>query len=231
MRSVGERTDLGCAGPTCASNSQAAAFTKTKRSSLRVASGQRTPHQGPRGFTLLELMVVLVVLTIVSTAIMARAGLQTADSAFRRYSDDILDTFVAARARAIDEQTRVFLTMRPEGVDLEWMNPDTGVRELLWVHREGNYGGGVIASAVCNAGLYNGVIAPGESLKNSGVACLTDKQELLFLPDGSFRFDQAQDAPSGVTAILLREENSQRVGTVVEVFPGGNVRSVNNVLF
>lgn len=223
--------DLGCPGLHCAQDPNPAPSATQTRPGLGVASVLRAHHYVARGFTLLELMVVLVVLTIVSTAIMARAGLQTADSSFRRYTDDVLDTVVAARARAIDDQTRVFLTMRPTGVTLEWINPDTGVREHLWAHSEGNYGGGVISDLACNAGLYNGVVAPGETRSNSAVACLTDKQELLFLPDGSFRFDKAQNAPAGVTAVVLREINGQRMGTVIEVFPGGNVRSIDNVVF
>lgn len=183
------------------------------------------------GFTLLELMVVLVVLTIVATAMVSRAGIETADSAFRRYSADVVDTVLAARARAIDDQTRVFLTMQPTGVDLEWMDPDTGIREHLWSHSESTYGGGVISDSSCNGGLYNGVVAPGEPAASASVGCITEAQELLFLPDGSFRFAGAQTAPAGVTAVIIRKDGGRKTGTVIEVFPGGNVRRLNNVVF
>lgn len=175
--------------------------------------------------------MVMVVLTIVSTAAMSKMGLYTADSAFRKYSADIADSFLKARSYAIDEQTRVFLTMQPDGVDLEWMNPDTGVRELVWRHRESQYGGGLIAAATCNGGLYNGVVAPGETPHEATFACITTAQELTFFPDGSFGFAGAAGAPAGVTAILARNDSGGRVGTVIEVYPGGNIRRVDNVVF
>lgn len=176
-------------------------------------------------------MVVMVVLTIVATATISRAGLKSADSAFRQYTADVMDTFLAARARAIDDQTIVFLTMDPEGVDLAWIDPDTGLRELLWAHREGNYGGGILSTSTCNGGLYNGVVAPGETLPESSFACITEAQELRFMPDGSFRFAGAQDAPAGVTAIVTRDEGGVRVASVIEVYPGGNIRKIDNVNF
>lgn len=176
-------------------------------------------------------MIVLVVLTIVATATMSRAGLQNADTAFRDYTSDILDSFLTARARAIDDQTPVFLTMQPEGVDLEWIDPDTGLRELIWMHREANYGGGVIKDKACNGGLYNGVVAPGETRATSSFACITQAQQLTFMPDGSFRFAGAQGAPAGVTAVVAREAEGGRIGTVIEVYPGGNIRRIDNVRF
>lgn len=175
--------------------------------------------------------MVLVVLTIVSTAVMSRVGLHTADSAFRKYSADVVDSFLKARARAIDEQTRVFLTMRPDGVDVEWIDPDTGLRELMWHYREDWYGAGVISDSTCNGGLYNGVVAPGETRHEESFACITVEQELVFYPDGGFGFASAAGAPAGVTAILAREENSGRIGTVIEVYPGGNIRKLDNVVF
>lgn len=175
--------------------------------------------------------MVLVVLTIVATAVMSKVGLHTADSAFRKYSADVVDSFLKARSRAIDEQTRVFLTMKPEGLKVEWIDPDTGVRALLWALHEDRYGGGVISTSSCNGGLYNGVVAPGETPHEASFACITAEQELVFFPDGSFGFAAAAGPPAGVTAILARQDTSGKVATVIEVYPGGNIRKRENVVF
>lgn len=193
---------------------------------------QTLVRRGFAGFTLLELMVVMVVLTIVSTATMSRLGLQSADRIFRRYSADVYDTILSAQSRAVDDQTKIFLTIESDGVTLAWTDPDTGAREPLWSYTLENYRGGLLKDSTCNGGI-EGVVPPGETEEKQTFSCQSGTKELLFLPDGTFKLLGSQNSSAGLTLVLARNlpSGSKRTATVIEVFPGGNIRKRDNVIF
>lgn len=228
----------------CSSHPRATCARPTKlarrTSVLRLGPGQKSGPAAQRalaqrcaaGFTLLELMVVMVVLTIVSTATMSRLGLQSADRIFRRYSADVYDTILAAQSRAVDDQTKVFLTIESDRVALAWADPDTGARELLWAHALQNYAGGLLKDSTCNGGVV-GVKPPGKTQETPTFTCETGSKELLFLPDGKFQLMGSQNSSTGLTLVLARDlpAGSKKAATVIEVFPVGNIRKRENVIF
>lgn len=183
------------------------------------------------GFTLMELMVVVAILTIVATATMTSVSKHSFDSAYRLYVDDAYSSMIAARSRAIDDQTRVFLEMDKDGIELDWINPNTGKEENLWVHRIQNYGGQVLVGDVCNYGLFDGVHAPSEKgpEKDPDLSCTTSKQRLTFFPDGTFDLSTSVLSTSGVTMVIADRRVKTADLALIELFPGGNIRKTDHV--
>src|SRR5689334_15779103 len=95
------------------------------------------------GFTLVELMIVLSVITIV--AVIAFVGIRNNqwEGAYMRFTDDLVGTMIQARNRAIDDQTIVRVEVSEDRLEVYWIDPEApppdptvmGSGVFLW----GNY--------------------------------------------------------------------------------------------
>ena len=83
-----------------------------------VRGGRRTPHSSGAlrkdvrarkalGFTLIEVMIVVVVLSIVATIAFVGIGQNRFEGKYREFTGEIIGLITTARNRAIDDQTLV----------------------------------------------------------------------------------------------------------------------------
>jgi prepilin-type N-terminal cleavage/methylation domain-containing protein len=107
------------------------------------------------GFTLVELMIVLGVITIV--AVIAFSGIRNNqwEGAYMRFTDDLVGTMIQARNRAIDDQTVVRVEVSVDRVEVFWIDPEAPVPDptvmgsgtFLWGNYRDRIDGGLIAAS------------------------------------------------------------------------------------
>jgi prepilin-type N-terminal cleavage/methylation domain-containing protein len=185
------------------------------------------------GFTLLELMAVMVLLTIVSTAMFTGLAVHTFDSAHRRFLDDVYGLVVQARNRAIEDQTEVVVRMTRTVFSMRVVDPITHVEsEWMRFDLERLYNR-ALQTDVCFLGVYAGVTAPGMTspVASTPTACMSDTQDFSFLPDGSFSSPVLTGPGQGLTLVSAdRRIPARPKYALIELFPGGAMRRIDNVV-
>ena len=192
-----------------------------------------------RGFTLIELMVVLLVLTIV--AVVAFIGIRNNqwEGAYERFTDDLVGTMIQARNRAIDDQTVVRVEVSEDRVEVFWIDPQTpppdpevmGTGTFLWGNYRDRVDGGLIAQEACITGMEPGITPPSQA-NNAQLptGCGTDlPKSILFQPDGGFRLADNPQPDAGMTMVIQDASSQQVWYSIIEMFPGGLIRKIDEI--
>lgn len=175
-------------------------------------------------------MIVLSVMTIV--AVVAFVGIRNNqwESAFYRFTDDLVGSMIQARNRAIDDQTTVRVEVQADRLEVFWTDPDTKDEVFLWGNYRDRVDGGLIAGEACITGMALGISAPSEN--NDAVmptACLANPQSIVFQPDGSFELVDDPYPGAGMTLVIQDASNSATTYSIIEMFPGGLIRKFDDI--
>ena len=206
------------------------------RSSIKVFTAgrnrkiARSQTRGEVGFTLVELMIVLSVITIV--AVVAFIGIRNNqwEGAYLRFTDDLVGSVIQARNRAIDDQTQVRIEVKDASLEVFWTDPETKGEVLLWGNYRDKIDGGLLGDQACITGMAAGISPPSEA--NDAVlpeSCLGGPQSLIFLPDGSFVDPNAPLEDAGVTLVIKDQSSDAVQYSIIEMFPGGLIRKFDEM--
>ena len=191
------------------------------------------------GFTLIELMIVLSVITIV--AVVAFVGIRKNqwEGAYMRFTDDLVGTMIQARNRAIDDQTQVRVEVSEDRLEVYWIDPDDppsdtsvfGSGTFLWGNYRDRFDGGMIADAACITGMEPGITPPSEANDaEMPVACGTDlPKAIIFGPDGGFTLADDPLPDAGMTMVIRDTSSAQVYYSIIEMFPGGLIRKFDEI--
>ena len=161
----------------------------------------------PRGFTLVELMVVVAIVAILSAILFSVAGRTYGGATAARVADQLAANLNFVRTRAL-------ATRRVHRVEI---HPDTGQLLVYCAPTQGmalsNYTGSGSGSSVTVQGVMRIVIPNGVTIstvvqgaKGSGTSVTTSTAEydLDFYPDGSSR---PSDASANASTIFVSDKN------------------------
>lgn len=206
---------------------------------LGQASAVQPEHRAlprPRhgGFTLIELMVALAIVTLLGTIVVGSFRQNDARTAYARFVDDLHGAIVTARHLAIDDQTRVRVRIAAAGVQVQTLNPATDIWTFVRLaERDEGRGTGPQSSgdAACVLAVHGGIPTPSRrSDQEVTTSCLAGAVILTFEPDGRFSADVDGPENAGVSIWV----GDRRITTAVEfsliqLFPGGHSRVFNDV--
>ncbi|GEM_PF-4035215 len=184
------------------------------------------------GFTLIEMMIVLVVLTIVGTIAFAGMSRHRFEGAYAEFTDDLAGALVRSRNHAIDFQTRVSVTIsagqliaRNEEPEDNPGDPGTDATEFWAVNRSA-LEGGLLENEACIRGFMVGVQKDDGDLPED---CLAGEQTITFLPDGSFELAGTDYLDGQGATMVVSDDRTETVYTLIEIFPGGYIRTFDKV--
>ncbi len=183
-----------------------------------------------RGFTLIELMIVLAVLTIVSVVAFIGIRNNQWEGAYYRFTDDLLGSLVQARNRAIDEQTTVRVEIQSDRLEVFVTDPESKQENFEWGNYRENIDGGLLGEQACITGMALGISAPSEV--NDAVLpedCLGGIQDIIFQPDGSFSLVDDPSPDAGMTMVIRDGSSASIQYSIIEMFPGGLIRKFDEI--
>lgn len=191
---------------------------------------------GSAGFTLIELMVVLVVLLVVGSIAFAGFRQDEVQGQSRRFIDDVEGLLIKGRNLAIDQQTQVRVDIESTGLTLTAFDTVTDTWDLVDRALMLDSNGALLTQddRVCIYGLQSGVQAPSQAVEVVPPDdCVGQQQRLQFEPDGSFSDPDATfgtvDNAGATLWIGDRSVSGQTKLTMIQVFPGGLIRSFEEV--
>lgn len=200
------------------------------------ASSSHARRTSTRGFTLIELMVVIAIVSLAGAMTLVGMRGDGFSGAYRRMVDEFAGTLVQARHQAMDDQARVRFSVFGDRVEVRSWNATTKQWDAVKAVRIAEQDGGALAADVCIYGFQSGVRPPSQAVvEDRPTTCLDaqTEQRIEFQPDGSFSIpDDSVDvlANSGVTMWFgdNRIPGQTRYG-MIEVFVGGLVRTFPEV--
>jgi prepilin-type N-terminal cleavage/methylation domain-containing protein len=188
------------------------------------------------GFTLIELMTVLIILAIAGAVAFAGFRVDQVRGQTRRFIDDVQGLIIQARNFAIDQQRPVTVTVESTTVVVTVLDPVTNVVQT--VDAAGlHHGGATLLLAdgrVCVYGLQSGVQAPAFAQDLPPPQdCVGAPQQLRFEPDGSFTDpnNSFSTIPNAGASLWIGDRSipNQTKLSVIQIFPGGLVRSFEEI--
>jgi prepilin-type N-terminal cleavage/methylation domain-containing protein len=197
------------------------------------------PAKRERGFTLVELMIVVSVIAVVATIAFVGLRNNQYEGAFLRFTDDLVGTMTQARNRAIDDQTLVRVEVSVDRVEVYWIDPEdpppdptiTGTGVFLWGNYRDLMDGGLIADEACITGMEAGITPPSEANDaQMPTDCGTNlPKSIIFQPDGSFALEDEPQPDAGMTMVIKDESSAQVYYSIIEMFPGGLIRKFDEI--
>lgn len=185
-----------------------------------------------RGFTLIELMVAVAMLSILAAAALTGFRQDQVRSQYKRFVDDSRSAMVMARNAAIDDQTLVDVTVSADSITVERLDQTTDVWEQI----------GRVAldrpttellefeNRVCIYGFASGVLTPRQAEEAPPPDdCVGTDQVLRFQADGTFSDRDAAFTTIDNAGVTLWIANRQVSGStklaMIQMFPGGLIRA------
>lgn len=197
-----------------------------------VHRSRRNTRRG--GFTLIELMVALAIVTLLGTIVIGGFRQNEAKTAYVRFVDDLHGALITARHLAIDDQTRVRVRIAAAGVQVQRLNPATDIWTFVRLaERDGGRGTGPQSTgdAACVLAVHGGIPTPSRRREQEvSTSCLAGAAILTFEPDGRFSADVEGPENAGV-AIWVGDRRIADVIRIsmIQLFPGGHSRVFHDV--
>jgi prepilin-type N-terminal cleavage/methylation domain-containing protein len=197
-----------------------------------------------KGFTLIEMMVVVAILSIVAAITFAGIQQDKWEGSYREFTDDINGTIARAHHTAIDDQTRVRLDIYRNRVEVYWertlepyWNPadpvptNQGEWEMIGEAHIREVAAGVLegGNRVCIYGLYRGIIVDGGGADAAPNQCLNGMEQLMLHPDGHMEWIGEDLQGAGVSLVVADQRGTEPVTTHIQYFPGGMIRKFEEV--
>lgn len=181
-------------------------------------------------------MVVVAILAIVGAAAFGGFRQDEFRTVHKRLVADMEGAITTGRNWALDEQTRVRLTIDSHQVEIRAFNQTTNTWDLIENNAIDGFRDAVLlkGNAVCILGMQSGVQTPAQAVNVAPpTGCLAATQQLIFEPDGSFTDDTGNIVTresNGVTLWIqdARIPSNTKYG-IIQVFPGGLVRSIERL--
>lgn len=188
-----------------------------------------------RGFSLIELMVVVSILAVIGAVAFAGMRQNQFKGQFTRFVDDVRGVLVAARNYAIEEQTPVRVDVQDDEVLATAYDPVDGTwdpidRVALQAMDDALL---MVDDRVCIYGFSGGVQTPAQFQDiDPPEDCLGGQQRLVFAPDGTFQDPAAAFSVDNAGVSLWIGDRSvpgAERRAVVQIFPGGLIRAFDKI--
>lgn len=192
-------------------------------------------HRHSRGFSLIELMVTIGVVTILGAVAFAGMRQNEFEGQYLRFVQDVRGAVVSARNHAIDEQTPVRVDVEDDEVIVTAWNEVTETWDLInrIVMTDQTDGLLITDDRVCIYGFGEGVQTPAQfAAIVPPTDCLSVTQRLRFEADGTFTDPNNAFVVqnSGVTLwIGDRSVSGEERRALIQIFPGGLIRVFDKV--
>lgn len=207
------------------------------RSAMRQSRSRRTRARfaGSRGFSLIELMVTIGVVTILAAIAFAGVRQNEFEGQYLRFVEDVRGVFVNARNYAIDEQTPVRVDVEANEILVTAWNEVDETWDLIdrIVMVDASDALLMAGNRACIYGFGEGVQTPAQFASiTPPSSCMPTMERLRFEPDGTFTDpnDDFAVPNSGVSLwIVDRTIPAEERAAIVQIFPGGLIRVFENV--
>lgn len=194
------------------------------------------PTRQQSGFSLIELMVTIGVVTILAAIAFAGLRQDEFEGQYRRFVQDSRGALVQARNHAIDQQTPVRVDVTNEQLLITAWNSTTDTWDRIHAVVMSDATDVLLRTdeRVCIYGFGEGVQTPSQLATIIPPSdCLSEMQRLRFEADGTFTdpLNDFQVPNSGVTLwIGDRSVPGEERAALIQVFPGGLIRAFDNVI-
>lgn len=198
-----------------------------------VASRRR---KGARGFTLIELMVALVIMSILGTLAVASVRRDQNENAGQRFIEDVEGAVTQARNLAIDNQTNVDLHVSRDSAQIEVFDDATKTWTPMFEYTSRrSYRVGEdqaeVQDRVCVLGVVGEVNTPRQmSSMSLPTDCMASSASVTLSFDATGAMSLGSDPDASGATIWIRDKGVGGGRTsVIQVFAGGLVRAFLDV--
>lgn len=185
-----------------------------------------------RGFTLIELMVTVSVLSILAAIALTGFRQNQVQSQYKRFVDDARGALQTARNAAIDDQTLVDVEVTQDTILVNRLNQATDVWEPIYRVALDRPTTELLEydNRVCVYGFASGVQTPAQAVNAPPPAgCVGAMQVLRFHADGTFSDRDDTFTTIDNAGVTLWIGNHQVTGetklAMIQMFPGGLIRA------
>lgn len=193
-----------------------------------------------RGFTLVELMVVLAIMAVLGTVAMVGIRQDQMANGGKAFVKDIEGAATQSRNLAIDGQSEVTLRVGRQAVEIHQFNNTTKATDALFRYSaadafgfSGTTADAAVSGYVCVLGVVAGIRTPRQAASFTPPStCLGASDEFDIVFDGTGNVSLPWDVDASGASIWIRDSTegggAGRIN-IIQIFPGGLIRSFVDV--